>query len=485
MDAASCLAGFLFGCLVLPAAPALEPYVAPDRLFALHKPPAWKVTDEPRPDTFAITIAAPDGSSEVRLAWARTAVPGHRASALDCLKQVRDAEGRRHPGATFSGLLVSRDAARAAVTERFQRSGTGYQGRIFLETDGRKWSLQAYTAREADLAAQRPLLMNVLMSVAFIKQPPAVHGDGEAGPAPVREPLVERRAPDGSLRMRVPQGWGFLAAKGTVVTSEPGGGAGFIFTSFSGNPMLPGASVLQGVIGRPYLAPAQSLPAVLTGFGHHGPRVLTAVPDAATAAQYRASVGRGCQAADLTASWTARGGPECLGAFKVVNGLPGAMGLWSSLVVGVWGPRASFGRYLPLLEEVAQSYSINDQYAKAYIQSGLANLRRLQQQTANAVQGLNAAREENQKAWEQREARKDWMDSKWDDYRRGNSYWVSDLEGGKVYHTDPQGTRDTETGAYYEGGGFTWTQFEGRNPNHPSEDMREVSSYELEHGTPP
>jgi hypothetical protein len=90
-----------------------------------------------------------------------------------------------------------------------------------------------------------------------------------------------------------------------------------------------------------------------------------------------------------------------------------------------------------------------------------------------------------QKAWEDRQARKDYMDSKWDDYRRGDSYWVSDLEGGKVYHTDPGGTRDTQTGDYYEGGGCTWTRFEGRNPRHPSEDMREISSYELEHGPPP
>ena len=77
------------------------------------------------------------------------------------------------------------------------------------------------------------------------------------------------------------------------------------------------------------------------------------------------------------------------------------------------------------------------------------------------------------------------MDSKWDDYRRGDSYWVSDLEGGKVYHSDPYGTRDTQTGDYYEGGGFTYTNFEGQNPNHASEGMREISSYELEHGAPP
>jgi hypothetical protein len=101
------------------------------------------------------------------------------------------------------------------------------------------------------------------------------------------------------------------------------------------------------------------------------------------------------------------------------------------------------------------------------------------------MRGLNQAREDNQKAWEARQDRKDYMDSKWDDYRRGQSYWVSDLEGGKVYATDNWGAKDTTTGDYYEGKGYNWTNFEGQNPHHPSETMREVSSWEVEHGRPP
>ena len=101
------------------------------------------------------------------------------------------------------------------------------------------------------------------------------------------------------------------------------------------------------------------------------------------------------------------------------------------------------------------------------------------------MQDLNRVREQNQAEWEARQERKAYMDSKWDDYRRGNSYWVSELEGGKVYATDSWGTKDTVTGEYYGGRGFNWTNFEGQNPRHPSETMREISSYELEHVEPP
>jgi len=453
------------------AAPQLEPYVVPSRICALYCPPGWQVAEDSRPDAYVLSVAAPDHSAQVTLSWARG-----RLTAVEALRRQRDQELRAHPGAAFEHVFVARDGKRAVAEERFQAAGAACRGRIFLEADGTRLCVQSYQAPEDRLAALRPVLMNVMMSVAFIGPP--------RGAAPPLKPLVEQQAPDGSVRIQVPQDWGFRAAKGTVLAVEPGGGAGFIFTNFSGNPMLKTASVVQGVIGQRYQPPDRTLPIVLAGFGHHGIALVSSAPDPATVAQYRASVGGGCEASDLVATWTSKGGIDCLGAFKVVNALPGAMGLWHSIVAGIWGPRRDFARYLPTLEKVAGSCSVNDAYARHYIQAGLENLRRLQQQTARSVQGLNDAREGMQRAWEQRQARKDYMDSRWDDYRRGDSYWVSDLEGGKVYHADPSGTRDTRTGDYYEGGGFTWTEFEGRNPRFPSESMREVSSYELQHGAP-
>jgi hypothetical protein len=67
------------------------------------------------------------------------------------------------------------------------------------------------------------------------------------------------------------------------------------------------------------------------------------------------------------------------------------------------------------------------------------------------MQDLNRARERNQADWEARQARKDFM--------------------GYPGHT---------TGEYYEGQAYNWTNFEGQNPRYPSENMRGVSSYELE-----
>ena len=131
------------------------------------------------------------------------------------------------------------------------------------------------------------------------------------------------------------------------------------------------------------------------------------------------------------------------------------------------------------MRQIASSFAISDPYARRYIQAGLENLRRLHQKTQAAMQNLNQMRAQNQQDWEATQERKAYMDSKWDDCRRGNSDWVSELEGGKVYQTDSGVTQDTVTGPYYDGRPYNWVIFEGQNPRHPFETMREVTSDEL------
>lgn len=77
---------------------------------------------------------------------------------------------------------------------------------------------------------------------------------------------VRVQAPDGSLSIHVPADWAFLAGGGKVLTDAPDGAMGFIFTAFSGNPMLPQATIGQGVIGTRHLPPGQTLACVFNGF---------------------------------------------------------------------------------------------------------------------------------------------------------------------------------------------------------------------------
>jgi hypothetical protein len=282
------------------------------------------------------------------------------------------------------------------------------------------------------------------------------------------------------MTMRTPGDWGFVAAQGKVITSTDNGSQGFAFLVFSGNPILRGATVAQGVIAQPYMTPNQAIKVILAGFGHRNIAVKNNQPDPKASQEFFQHVGRQSDAQDIMVTWTSAKGASCLGFFKVINAAPSPTGLWFCLLAGTWGPQQDFYRYVPLLEQVASSFSINDQYARRYIQDGLKRARELHDKTVAMMRDNAKGREQQQADWEARQKHKDFVDSKWDDYRRGNSYWVSDLENGKVYQTDSYGIRDKGTNDYYEGKGYNSTNFEGRNPIHPSETMREVSSHEVE-----
>lgn len=454
----------------------LEPYVAPSKLYALHKPAGWTVREQTGADSFRVLVESPDRNSRTDMYWARGPA---RPDALVSVASYWRLLKQTHPDCALSEVYVSRDNTRAVATVRYRSGSTAVRGRYYFESRPNSVHVQGYAAPENVLDSQRPLLLNVMASFAFGKQ--------QAGPAPgappvqqeiVRVQLVPRRAQDGSLSLATPPDWMFLGAKGRVVAGSQDGALGFIFTMLDGNPMIP-TNIMQGIVGTRYQPPVQALHTFLQGLGHRDIRVHSATPDPKTIAECR-GWNRPCDAQDILARWTSAKGAATLGAIKMINFAPSAIGMWSFMIAGIWGPESDLGRYLPMLEQVASSFQINHQYARNYIQNGLAALRAKQQQTQQAMQELNRAREQNQKEWEARQARKDYMESKWDDYRRGNTYWVSELEGGKVYQTDRWGTQDTVTGQYYEGRGYSWTHFEGQNPRHPSETMREISSYELQ-----
>ena len=459
--------------------PALKPYVAASRLYVLYKPADWRVSEDARPTSLRVLVQAPDGVSTVDFYWAKNDLGA--PNALGFLVAFRRSLSQAHGQVALSDVFVSRDGARATAAVRYGAAGGTVAGKYYFESTKNGQSAQGYCAPEARLAAQRPLLLNVMASFAFGR---AVAAGARSGtppsPAPVQVTLTPRRAPDGSLSIRVPADWNFLAGGGRVITAARDGGMGFIFTAFSGNPLVPQATIAQGIIPTRYLPPAQTLGYVFNAFRNRQFRIHTATPDQATMRECYARLGGPCDAQDFQVSYTSPEGTSCVGAFKVINGNPSAItGIWNTIVAGIWGPERDFARYFPMLEQIAGSFAINDQYARRYIQNGLENLRRLQQKTQAAMQDLNNMREQNQKDWEAKQERKAYMDAGWDDYRRGNSYWVSDLEGGKVYATDSGGTQDTVTGQYYEGKPYNWVNFEGQNPRHPSETMREINSYEL------
>jgi tetratricopeptide (TPR) repeat protein len=458
---------------------ALKLVEAPDKSFALYKPATWKVNEDPRPDSMRITVIAPDQSAAVDFLWMRNS--GGQVNALHALATYRQRLVPSGADIVWSDIYCSPDNSRATVTVRYRSANLSLEGRLYLEASTTALSVQGYMAREGLLIQQRPMLYNIMASLAFSKQPTSQPVKVEAfTPQYVNAPLINHSAQDGSLTMLTPSDWGFVAAQGKVITSADNGSQGFAFLVFSGNPILRGATVAQGVIAQSYMTPSQAIQVILAGFGHRNIKITKSQPDPTASQEFSRQVGRHSDAQDMMVTWTSAKGASCLGFFKVINAAPSPTGLWFCMLAGTWGPQHDFYLYYPMLEQVASSFSINDQFARRYIQDGLKRARELHDKTVAMMRDNAKGREQQQTDWEARQKQKDFIDSKWDDHQRGNSYWVSDLENGKVYQTDNYGTRDKGTNDYYEGGGYNYTNFEGRNPRHPSETMREITRQEAE-----
>jgi hypothetical protein len=446
----------------------LKRFVSANPSFVLFKPDDWKVRNEEANDTLRISVSNPEGTSRVENLFADN--PQGKDNSLTLLVSKAKEIKSYYPDLLISDVQVCKDreVSCAAATLSYTVQGTSIKGRFYFHAGPKLTTIRSYSAPASRLEAQRAMLLDILTNL---------HVRG--GPAPVSTTLVNRRAADGSLSLSLPEDWTFLAQRGTAMAVAPGGGAGFIFTAFQVMPSNYGVVPPPNVIVSGYQRPADFVPKVFAKFGNRDIRVLGSMPDSATVADCPRRIGKMCDAADVQLSWVSPKGTACIGSFKVLNARPGVTRQWFSIVAGMWGPGNGLAQYMPILEQVGASFKINDAYAAGYIRNGLAHLRALQQKTAQAMQGLYDAIHANQSDYESRVARKEASDAKADDYRRGNSYWISDLEGGKVYATDPWGTKDTRTGEWYDGASHGYIHFEGQNPAHQSENMREVSSYDL------
>ena len=454
----------------------LKRYVSDKPAFTLFKPENWKVKQEISADTLRVSVANPEATSLVEVFFA-----DNRESQFDSLKllgyQIKELKSR-YSTVSVSEVLVSKDQSRAVATIAYTRATVPVKGKFYFQTDPQQVIIRSYSAPTLRMEAEKNLLLDILANfhLGGVQSAPTIPA---STPQPLEVQLVPRRAPDGSLSINLPPDWSFQGQGGRAIAVAPRGGLGFIFTNFLVLPSNYGVQPPPNVIISPYRPPSGIILTIFEKFRNRNARILSANKDLKTMQECAMRRSR-CEAEDLTMTWESPEGNSCMGSFKVINSQPGMMGQWFSIVSGIWGPAQDLERYLPMLEQIAASFAINDQYARGYIQQGLARLKELQRQTQKSIQDLNDQRAQNQADWEARQARKDNMDSKWDDYRRGNSFWISEMEGGKVYETDPWGTQDMQTGGRVEGAPYDYVHFEGQNPRHPSESMREVSSYELQ-----
>lgn len=441
----------------------------------LFKPESWVVTPGHTPTQLRVKVSEPGGAARVDAIF--TDNHSARLNSLSLLATFAEQMRQKNPDLQLSQVMACKDKAIscAVATITFTGDGVPMQGRFFFHADANQAVIRGYQAPVKEFAAKRPLLLDILTNIHI----GSAEGQQVTAQPALNVQFTQRQAADGSWRLSLPADWNFTGSKGMVLAGAPGGAAGFLFTSF---PIMPPRLGLPptAIISR-YLSPPESIQMIWGKFKNRQIQMIGSTPDPQTGNQCAMQIGKRCEAADVQLSWVSPEGNACVGSFKVLNALPGIMGDWFSIVAGTWGPSNELDRYMPVLEQVANSFSINDQYAQQYIQQGMQNLRRLEAQTRQSVNSLYQAIDDNRRDAERRSATRERSAWAYSDAILGNSYWISEVEGGKVYATDPWGTTDTYNGNRLEGAPYDYFNFEGQNPNYPSETMREVNSYDLLH----
>ncbi len=456
----------------------LVPYQMQDPGLILYKPADWTVTPQHTATDLHIVVSEPGGASRVEADFADNRKMN--LNSLTLLASFTRQMKQNHPDLNLSETMACKDPAIscAVTTIAYAASGVPMKGRYFFHADNVQAVVRGYQAPAAQFDGKRPLLLDVLTNIHLV---PAGAQAAAAKP-PLNVQFTQRSASDGSWRLSLPSDWAVTGAQGKVLAGSPDGGSGFLFTSFTiFPPRYMGIQLPPQAIVSAYQPPQQSIGVIWQKFNNRQIHIIASKADPQTAGYCTVQLRKRCEAADVQLSWVSPKGVACTGSFKVLNGVPSVTGEWFSIVAGIWGPSNNMDQYLPVLDQVARSFSINDQYAQEYIQEGMQNLRALQAQTQQAINGLYSAIDDSRRAAEARSDSRERSVDAFSDYMLGNSYWISDVEGGKVYATDPWGTEDTQTQQRLEGAPYDYINFTGQNPNYPSEQMREVTSYDLNH----
>jgi hypothetical protein len=452
----------------------MEKYVSQDAIFVLYKPKGWVVTEGQQPGFRTVSVTHPTGGGEAAL-FLGTSPTGEDVVALT--KRFLGGIGQSFPDLQIVGASVSRDRHRVAVSASFTHPTVGKRDfRCWVSGRGSEFMFESIETPAGALDRTRPLLLTILANVRVFKGAFAAPST-----APVELPrLVPHQLSDGSASFRMPQGWGCKElGKGCFIAGDST--AHQLFMVANVDVITPRLGVtVPGVPVAPYQSPSRAM------------QTLTAWQGAASNMRFETVIPRKDVAEQMAQVYTA--GPVTVEEFVYTCDTQAGktkgytFGFtfgsrtdtnWSFRHLTVMAPADEFNESLPTFEAVLKSYEISDEWARNYVQQGMARLRQLQQQTSALVaRNAREIHDMMQAAYDERQRSQDYIDYQRTSYIRGEQDWVSGLEGGTVYHTDSWGTRNTTTGETWEGKPYDYVNFDGRSPKH-NEDMTPIDSRAL------
>ncbi len=427
-----------------PAFSHFEYYVTEDGAIGLYKPKGWKVGTQKLPNGRMVFVTDWEDMVHVNMIFLENIDPKHDSVtfAKATLKNV---------STQMAGLkiLEARSAAdRMHTVVKYHRTGsrnTLFEGKYCFNVKRPAAVVFGYEAPAKKFKEMVPTLLTVISNItllddqAYRRQASQRKGGGLA-----LLPMKKTSARDGTCSLLVPEGWNLAAGKGAALCNTPDGDTGFIFTviDFVGKSQIPyfDSSTIPGNLRSNYMPPIDALMVAMKHFGSANPRALERYSNPAAANQATAFLKRKTDAEIALISYTSKNRVPCIGYFDVLGFHPTNTGQWGIIPTGIWAPASQFGRFLPSLIQVAESFQINQQWASEQVRQGMANLREQMKKTSSLMSRYaEEMRQSSLAAHQNRMKSMDFISYKFSTYMRGQQEWVTGLEGGKIYTTDQWG----------------------------------------------
>jgi hypothetical protein len=455
-----------------------EPYESRTPAFGLIKPAGWKVRSESTADSLAIAVDNPTGTAAVQTVFMANSMHADAIAALSA--QVKKAR-TQHPDMQLSNVVACKNRSCITATETYTQGRIPTKAKYYLQSDPQQIVIRSFHAPAEDFERERNTLLEVMTNIRLGRPgstpvPVKTPQPEDEQPAPVQEPLVSQKAPDGSVAVDVPANWNVQANSGNVMANDPGTGVGVVFNNFR---VMPNGNIhlgQPGVIVSPHQSSASFIMPIFQKYGYRDAKVLYSSPNRQVMNHCPGGFGGRCDATDFTMSWISPQGIPCMGGFTVINGQPGANGQWTSTISGAWAPASNYQSYVPMLSRISNTFYANGAYSGYYARNSMSGLPFLQQGPRGRY-ARSGGMYGSQGNWQtQQRMMRDNSASRWNDSQYGSANWITQMEGGSVYHPGAQNPR----GGYPGGMPYDYVMFNGGQSHYSSETMRELNNFEMQ-----
>ena len=470
-----------------PAFSDYEYYLTEDGAFGLYKPKAWKVSTQRYPNGRMVYANDPKESAYVSMLFLDKIDPNQDSVALAgaTLKNV----SRQLPDLKLLESGSSRDRMHTYV--KYQRSGPNripIEGRYSFNVQRPNAVVYGYEAPAKQFKEMIPTLLTVIANITLMDDQAYQRLISQKkDPKTMALPMKKKSASDGTCSLLAPEGWNLTAAKGAALCASPDGDTGFIFTNigFIGQSRIPNfnSASIPGDLRYNYMPPTEALMVASKHLGSSNHRILERHPNPSWAMQATSFLKRQTDAEIALISYSSKIGTPCVGYFDILGFHPMNTGQWGIMPMGFWAPASQFGRQLPSLIKVAESFQMNEQWAAEQVRQGMEKVRELMKKTSSMMSKYAEEMRQSSLAGHQNRMKSgDFISYKFSTYMRGEQEWVTGIEGGKIYKTDHWGLSSGGQ-TVIEGPPFNYYNYQGEARGHIAVDSsREV--FEAVKGSP-